>query len=630
MALLKRFSIKQRVIVLALLAIGSFLLSMGFNTLVANNVNAHIREKELLSLSAEAFLSGMVVEQSFRRTNDASEILKISTDWENAKRTLSPLGAKSKNIAQLLDSCLGLLSRMSEKRVKLAEMTTGLRNLYLTWRHEVRQTIKTTDEIIGNTMQQGNQLEATLVEIKYTNNTLEGLWSETLLLLNDRLLLAGDETHWQQEHADVLKDIRTYAGNLDALAAITESHNFQPAAAASDAFLAQASQAIEQIHALWREDQELSQTMDALRDQTSAAIQSQKTATETRVQALQHRVNKLNLMVSFTIVIGLAGFSFSIIMSITRRLNLMGRQVEHLAHLDLTEEFTISNVQTELDTLAAHLNTVVQGIKQVIAQVQRSGVQVTSSSTELAATTKQQDATMRVQVESSQKVLQLVEEIATVTGQLVYTMQGVAFTGDAPAAAGHDQTDLARMVGAMHYLEEASQTISARLQAINEKAENITGVVTTITKVSDQTNLLSLNAAIEAEKAGEYGRGFTVVAREIRRLADQTAVATLDIEHMVKEMQAAVSSGVMEMDKFIVEVRHNVEDVGKISAKLATIVRQVQSLAPNFEEVNVAMSRLNEETQETRNALHETFAAIGQLNEAAKLLQGEVSRFKVD
>ena len=99
-------------------------------------------------------------------------------------------------------------------------------------------------------------------------------------------------------------------------------------------------------------------------------------------------------------------------------------------------------------------------------------------------------------------------------------------------------------------------------------------MVTTITKVADQTNLLSINAAIEAEKAGEYGRGFLVVAREIRRLADQTAVATLDIENMVRQMQDAVSAGVMQMDKFADEVRSGVGQVGEINGQMGQIIER--------------------------------------------------------
>ncbi len=146
-----------------------------------------------------------------------------------------------------------------------------------------------------------------------------------------------------------------------------------------------------------------------------------------------------------------------------------------------------------------------------------------------------------------------------------------------------------------------------------------------------------------AEKAGEYGRGFTVVAREIRRLADQTAVATLDIDQMVKEMQSAVSSGVMGMDKFIAEVRHSAEDVKKISLQLSCIIEQVQALSPRFEEVNravgqqsdhaheinLAMLHLSEEMQQTKDSLHEIYSVIEQLNEVARGLQEQVSRFKV-
>jgi methyl-accepting chemotaxis protein WspA len=92
--------------------------------------------------------------------------------------------------------------------------------------------------------------------------------------------------------------------------------------------------------------------------------------------------------------------------------------------------------------------------------------------------------------------------------------------------------------------------------------------------VADQTNLLSLNAAIEAANAGEYGHGFSVVAQEIRRLADQTAVATLDIEQMVTEMQAAVTGGVTEMEQFTRQVGHGVDAVQRVSAQLGQIIEK--------------------------------------------------------
>src|SRR5207302_7586594 len=124
-------------------------------------------------------------------------------------------------------------------------------------------------------------------------------------------------------------------------------------------------------------------------------------------------------------------------------------------------------------------------------------------------------------------------------------------------------------------LADSTGSINSKLAVISERARNINVVVTTITKVADQTNLLSINAAIEAEKAGEYGLGFLVVAREIRRLADQTAVATLDIERMVKEMQSSVAAGVMEMDKFSDQVRQGVVEVGRIGDQLGQIIQAV-------------------------------------------------------
>jgi methyl-accepting chemotaxis protein len=124
------------------------------------------------------------------------------------------------------------------------------------------------------------------------------------------------------------------------------------------------------------------------------------------------------------------------------------------------------------------------------------------------------------------------------------------------------------MTASMQQLDEALDSFTRKLATISQRAGGITAVVTTIAKVADQTNLLSVNATIEAEKAGESGRGFRIVAQEIRRLADQTALATKDIERMVRDMQAAVSSGTMEMDRFRAEVSRRIGDVAGVSEKL--------------------------------------------------------------
>jgi methyl-accepting chemotaxis protein len=314
-----------------------------------------------------------------------------------------------------------------------------------------------------------------------------------------------------------------------------------------------------------------------------------------------------------------------------------------VAQGDLTGSIAVGS-KGETGRLLLALGSMTKNLNSLIGQVQRSGIQVTSSSTELAATAKEQETIMSNQVASTDRVVKSVERIFHVASELVETVKKVASTSEETAGfANRSQKDLARMEDAIHHMEDASKSISGRLESINEKAENITNVVDTITRVADQTNLLSLNAAIEAEKAGEYGRGFNVVAREIRRLADQTAVATLDIEQMVREMQSAVSTGVMEMDKFIAEVRRSAEDVGKISSQLASIIERVQTLSPRFEEVNIAvghqsedastisesMTNLGEELQETLESFRETYAAIGQLTDAAKGLQEGVSRFKI-
>lgn len=374
-----------------------------------------------------------------------------------------------------------------------------------------------------------------------------------------------------------------------------------------------------------RADEETDTFEDVSRDQLEKAIWSQGVGV---------------VIILLTLMACLIIFLRALVLKPLKAVSTVANQ---LANFDLGVTIHAKN-NDEVGRLLRAIDDMACSFRNVVGQVQRSGIQVSSSSTELAATVREQEATMENQVESMGRMVNEVEGISTVAVGLKETMQQVAARSQETAGfASSGQSDLARMEEAMENMEKASGSISGRLQTINEKAENITNVVVTITKVAEQTNLLSLNAAIEAEKAGEYGRGFNVVAREIRRLADQTAVATLDIEQMVQEMHAAVSAGVMEMDKFIGEVKRSSEDVGKISGQLARIIEQVQALSPSFENVNVSMVKqsgnaqainsamvaLSEEMKETLDSLSETYSAIEQLNEAAKGLHDEVSRFKV-
>ena len=285
------------------------------------------------------------------------------------------------------------------------------------------------------------------------------------------------------------------------------------------------------------------------------------------------------------------------------------------------------------DNLRSHLNN-----------VQKAGIQVTTSATEIAASSRQQEATGIEQAQTSVEILSTTREISANTTQLLRTMEQATAVADfTTSATAEAQGDLKRMDATMQHMVTATDSINAKLAALSEKASNINSVLVTITKVADQTNILSLNAAIEAEKAGDAGRGFSVVATEIRRLADQTSVSTWDIEQMVKEMQSAVSASVMGMDKFSEEIRRSVGEVRQVAEQLSSVMDQVQKLAPQFDlvlegmqsqavgasQISETMLQLSDASQQTVESLKATSEAVRELQYAAGDLQSSVATFSV-
>ncbi|MGE8316451.1 MAG: methyl-accepting chemotaxis protein [Pseudomonas putida] len=353
---------------------------------------------------------------------------------------------------------------------------------------------------------------------------------------------------------------------------------------------------------------------------------------------------KGSMVVSLLLAIVAAAICGLLLMrAITAPMQRIVHALDRLRSGDLSMRLSLDR-KDEFGAIESGFNEMAEALANLVAQAQRSSVQVTTSVTEIAATSKQQQATATETAATTTEIGATSREIAATSRDLVRTMTEVTSAADqASSLAGSGQQGLARMEETMHQVMGAADLVNAKLGILNEKASNITQMVVTIVKVADQTNLLSLNAAIEAEKAGEYGRGFAVVATEVRRLADQTAVATYDIEQMVREIQSAVSAGVMGMDKFSEEVRRGMFEVQQVGEQLSQIIHQVQALAPRVlmvnegmqaqatgaEQINQALAQLSDASTQTVESLRQASFAIDELSQVAAGLRGGVSRFKV-
>jgi methyl-accepting chemotaxis protein WspA len=355
----------------------------------------------------------------------------------------------------------------------------------------------------------------------------------------------------------------------------------------------------------------------------------------------------LFLLVVFSVAALVLGTTLSFILgrSISRSTGLLLGRVKQMAGgaSDLTSRITPPS-RDEMGELATGINAMMGKIQTIVQRVRQTSVALLSTAVEIGATAKQQQATAQGLGSSTAEVAAAAQEIFATAKELAGTMAEVNERANrAGLLAASGQSQLTTIETSMKRLIDAADSVSGKLATIREKAENINLVVTTITKVADQTNLLSINAAIEAEKAGEYGRGFLVVAREIRRLADQTAVATLDIENIVQHMQDAVSAGVMQMDTFAAEVRAGVKSVTEINRQTSQIIEAVQSLANRFQAVNdgmrdqsvgaeqisEAMDHVAGGAKQTEASLQEFNQVAVQLRQSAELLNQEVALFTV-
>ena len=360
---------------------------------------------------------------------------------------------------------------------------------------------------------------------------------------------------------------------------------------------------------------------------------------------LRAELNVLTLRLAGIAATGLALLVLLVVWvarGITRPLRALALVTPELARGNLRVAVPELRSHDEIGDLGRSFKSMTASLASLTGQVKSASLQLVSTATEIAATSRQQETTISEFGASTTEVAAAVRQISATARELARTMEGIkevaGATRDLAATGGGNLT---AMEESMRRLATATGTISGTLDALLTRTGAISGLISTITKVADQTNLLSLNAAVEAEKAGSAGLGFAAVAREIRRLADQTAVATLDIEKTVRDMQHSAAAGARAMAAFAGEVEQDVATVRDTGGQFARILEQVRILLPQFDTVNEgmraqaagaeqihqAMEQLNTGARQAAESLRQFKSATGDLQTAACSLQKEVSVF---
>ncbi|MEZ9040197.1 MULTISPECIES: methyl-accepting chemotaxis protein [unclassified Vibrio] len=274
-----------------------------------------------------------------------------------------------------------------------------------------------------------------------------------------------------------------------------------------------------------------------------------------------------------------------------------------------------------------------------------------ASSDELFALTEVMTISMSETKESAQEEFNEIDQLATAMSEMTSTVQTVAEHAQSASslteqASGQALTGQKFVQGSVSKMSELSSDIAASAAAVNqveERVDSIGSVVGTIQGISEQTNLLALNAAIEAARAGEAGRGFAVVADEVRNLAQRTQQATVEIQDMISHLQSSANSAVELMEKSVVEAAEGVDLVTNAGSELDGIVSQVNQINDmNFQIATAAgqQSSVAEEMSvnltNVRELVEASVVVVGELLETSQLMEsnaqeldGKIKQFKV-
>ncbi len=363
------------------------------------------------------------------------------------------------------------------------------------------------------------------------------------------------------------------------------------------------------------------------------------------------KLNEANKsMVSTVQIVGLVSIIASLFIafflsgSITRRLSAVMNYSRKIADRDLSMSDLDMKSSDEIGKLAMTVNDMKNAIKQVIADVSTSTQAVASASTELAASAEEMAFGLESQQQQTQQVAAAVEELSQSVSQVaVKSSDATTASGESQRLAEEGGEIVSDTVEEMEGIACEVQSSADTINKLGEKSQTIGEIIAVINDIADQTNLLALNAAIEAARAGEHGRGFAVVADEVRKLAERTTVATEEVSISIRGIQAETKTAVGLIESGSNRVGRGVELASQAGIALKSIVsgsQGVQGMVLDIaaatgeqtaaaDEIARAVEEISSVTSRSSEGAAQASQAAADLAQEAEQLQELVGRFKL-